>query len=164
MAPIGIPRPALRTRQFSEDGPTHMELLGICIGGLCALLLMAFISWRIVKNVRAKRYWEATSPTVRFEATSESPSQPPFPFNDKQERSVRHSSEASVDAAPAVAVPSPIYDALAAGRPPSYRTSVLMWREATAREVVVENSADHHTQEQRDLHPQVHPDMTTCRA
>lgn len=143
MAPIKRPGPSLRIRQFDEDGPTHMELLGFCVGGLCVLMLAIFICWKIVKCVRARRYWQATSPTVRYEATGASPSQPTFPFHDKEEPSASHSGEASVKTTE-VAVPSPVYDALKAGRPPSYRTSILMWRETTARETAAESLADRH--------------------
>lgn len=143
MAPIQGPSPLLRTRQFDEDGPTHMELLGFCVGGLCVLLLGVFICWKIGKWVRAKRYWQATSPTVRYEATGLSPSQPTFPFHNKEEQPASHSSEASVNAT-TMAVPSPVYDALKAGRPPSYRTSILIWRETTARETAADSVADRH--------------------
>lgn len=141
MAPNSIPSPVLQIRQFDEDGPTHLEVLGICIGGLCVLLLMVFVCWKTVERVRARRYWQATSPTVRFEATGASPSQPNFPFNDKQPQPTTHSREPSVDATAAMATPSPVYDALKAGRPPSYRTSVMMLREATARETAAETSS-----------------------
>lgn len=143
MAPASVPNPKLRIRQvFNENGPTHTELLGICIGSICASLLVFFVCWKIVRNLRNRRYWQAASPTVRYEATGLSPTQLTFPLNDKEIQPAKRSTEASLDATTVTTVPSPVYDALKAGRPPSYRTSVLIWREATARENAVETSTD----------------------
>ena len=135
MAPTALHGVGLRARQFGDEGPTHLELLGLCIAGICVLLVTIFVCNRCFAKLRARKYWKSTSSTVRSQATAASPLQPTFPFHHKT-ASAPAQSNTTIETNPAaMAEPSPVYNALQAGRPPSYRTSILMWREATAREM-----------------------------
>lgn len=133
MAPTGLLGVAHQARSF-DDGPTNLELLGVCVAGICVLLIMVFICQRCIARLRAKKYWKSASSNVRAQATAGSPLQPTFPFHNKTVSAPSRSNTTIATTAAAMAEPSPVYDALRAGRPPSYRTSILMWREATARE------------------------------
>jgi hypothetical protein len=140
MAPTGVRGVTLKLRQFGEDGPTHLELLGVSVAGLCVLLVIVCVGYRLFTRFRARSYWKSTSPNVRAQATAISPMQPTFPVHDKPDVFPEQSSSTVDTPSTNLTEPSPIYDALRAGRPPSYRTSILMWREVTARETAADGS------------------------
>jgi hypothetical protein len=135
MAPIGFGQSALQARQIEDgDGPTHVELLGICVAGLCVILLAIFLGRSLYKKLRARRYFSrSASSNLRLEATAISPLAATFPPHIKSMHSTSSTTIETSEVTPTE--PSPIYDAIKAGRPPSYRTSILVWREDAAKEM-----------------------------